>query len=195
MVSGSSARLVAADSHGRNAIEFLGRILQNANQIDSYGYLNYVSGLPESSLFTAGLPRNESTARFTYRAIGTIKDRYVNANMIVTVSIERFTVYFNKSAKADWKNPASFAKGQIVAAARVRDQNMLNVQAPNLGIGMGAADATQLNSVPFILGGHAYSFGRKGMTERFSTSGEGRRTSVQPSISQFVIAGNVVVTR
>ncbi len=184
---------IANAPHERNSIEFQGRILQNVNRITSYGYLTHVSGLSDALVFASQTKRNETTARFTYVAHGRINNRFVNNNMIVTTSVDHFNVFYHRAPGSNWDAPSSFATGRHVATIYVRDQNMLNVQAPDAGIALGAGDATEQSAGVFRLGGHPYRFGHRLLRDRFTTTGEGHRTQVQPPKSTFVIAGNAVM--
>jgi hypothetical protein len=160
-----------------DALEFLGTAAQNGNTISTQGFLNHVSGLPDDSLFS-GPNRRAATARFTFISAGHINGRYLEGNMIVTTSTQVLTITF---------------RGRSIASFSVHFQDMLNVQAPNVGEETGSAWAVQTAAGIFHLGAHSYRFGRLGLNERFFTTGEGRRTQATPPKSEFALAGNATV--
>jgi hypothetical protein len=109
-------------------------------------------------------------------------------------SIGTTVYYYNPAGGAQFANPASFAMGQPVLTATVRSQNILNVQAPNLGVGTNFGELTQTGVSAFDLGGQTYQIGRVGLMERTFSTGEGTRTNAVIPQSFTVLSGNAVVT-
>jgi hypothetical protein len=175
-VSGKAAPVVGA-GRVEEALEFLGSASQNGAGIAVQGYFNHVSGLPDASLFT-GSTRTAATARFTFTSVGQINARYVQGNMIVTTSTQVLRIVFGK---------------QLVGSLSVHFQDILSVQTPNAGIETGTAWAVQTKSGSFRIGNRRYRFGRVGLSERFFTTGEGKRTATTPLRSEFSLAGNAMI--
>ena len=109
-------------------------------------------------------------------------------------SIGTTIYYYNPTGGAQFANPASFAVGQPVLTATVRSQNILNVQAPNLGVGTNFGELTQTGVNAFDLDGQTYQIGRVGLMERTFSTGEGTRTNAVIPQSFTVLSGNAVVT-
>jgi hypothetical protein len=69
---------IGAAPDGQTSIEIIGHIDQNIFELNSYGYITYLPGLPSDLPFTEDTPammRTESTARFTFTATGTANRR------------------------------------------------------------------------------------------------------------------------
>ena len=106
---------------------------------EAFGYLTHISGLPAASLFSHPAPRDETTARSTFYARTRLISRAVVANIFNVTSGGRARFYLDRSPDGDFDRPASFRDGTRIAAERMRFQTILNVQAPNSGIGLGSA--------------------------------------------------------
>lgn len=186
---------VGSATGGQNAVEFVGRADQDGANFISYGYLTHISGLTDTLLFSGTFPFvNETNARFTYYATATLTSRYVISSVFVIDSIGTTVYYYHPAGGAQFANPASFAVGQPVLTATVRSQNILNVQAPNLGVGTNFGELTQTGVSAFDLGGQTYQIGRVGLIERTFSTGEGTRTDPITPKSFTVLSGNAVVT-
>jgi hypothetical protein len=193
--SAASAIEVGSALAGQNAVEYVGRVDQDGANFASYGYLTRISGLTDTLLFSGTFPLvNETNARFTYYATATITSRFVISSVFVIDSIGTTVYYYNPAGGAQFANPASFALGQPVLTATVRSQNILNVQAPNLGVGTNFGELVQTGVGVFDLGGQTYQIGRLGLMERTFSTGEGTRTNAIIPQSFTVLSGNAVVT-
>ena len=180
---------------GQNAVEYVGRVDQDGANFISYGYLTHISSLTDTLLFSGTFPFvNEANARFTYYATATLTSRFVISGVFVIDSIGTTVYYYHPAGGAQFANPASFAMGQPVLTATVRSQNILNVQAPNLGVGTNFGELTQTGVSAFDLGGQTYQIGRVGLMERTFSTGEGTRTDAITPKSFIVLSGNAVVT-
>jgi hypothetical protein len=102
--------------------------------------------------------------------------------------------YYNPSGGAHYDDPASFAIGQPIVTATVRSQNILNVQAPNLGVATNFGELVQTGISVFDLDGQTYQIGRVGLMERTFSTGEGTRTNAVIPQSFTILSGNAVVT-
>jgi hypothetical protein len=205
--SASSAIEVGSALAGQNAVEYVGRVDQDGANFVSYGYLTHISGLTDTLLFSGTFPSvNETNARFTYYATATLTSHYVISNVAVvgsaTLTTSVFVIdsvgttvyYYNPLGGAHYSDPASFAIGQPIVTATVRSQNILNVQAPNLGVGTNFGELAQTGISSFDLGGQTYQIGRVGLMERTFSTGEGTRTNAVIPQSLTILSGNAVVT-
>jgi hypothetical protein len=183
-------------SQGLIASEFVGRVDQNGTNFTAYGYLTHISGLTDTLLFSTTNPSlaNETNARITYYATATLTARSVISSVFVIDSVGVTTYHFNGVPNASFGNPSSFNSGVPIVTATIRYQDILNVQAPNLGIATGTGEFTQNGLASFSLNGQTYRVGRVGMVQRIVTTGEGTRTDPVTPKSFVVQAGNTVIT-
>jgi hypothetical protein len=182
---------------GENAWEIVGRVNQDGANFDGYGYLGHIHGIADNLLFLPGTPllnRNESNARFTYRSNTTLTARYVISNVFVIDSTGSFVIYYNSSPYGDFEDPSSFDDGTPVYVATIRAHDVLNVQAPNLGIANGVAELSQSTATEFTLSGQPYRLGRADLRERLAFTGQGIRTDAVTPKSITVGSGYVLVT-
>jgi hypothetical protein len=193
---------------GQHAVEYVGQVEQVGGVFTSTGYLTRISGLTDTLLFSGTIPfvRDETNARFTYYATATLTSHYVISNVSVvgssTLTTSVFVIdsvgttvyYYNPPGGAHFGNPASFKVGQPIVTATVRSQNILNVQAPNLGVGTNIGELAQTGVSAFDLGGQTYQIGRVGLMERTFSTGEGTRTDPITPKSITILSGNAIVT-
>jgi hypothetical protein len=180
---------------GQNAVEYVGRVDQDGANFISYGYLTRISGLTDTLLFSGTFPLvNETNARFTFYTTATLTSRYVISSVFVIDSVGTTVYYYNPSGGAHLSDPASFAIGQPIVTATVRAQNILNVQAPNLGVSTNLGEFAQTGASSFVLDGQTYQLGRVGLMERLFSTGEGTRTNAVIPQSFTVLSGNAIVT-
>ena len=71
----------------------------------------------------------------------------------------------------------------------------MNVQAPNLGILTLYGEAAQTSAKTFRLLTKSYRFGRVGLGEAVSATGQGLRSQPSPPIATFSAAGNNAISR
>ena len=181
---------------GENAYEIIGRVDQDGVNFTAYGYLGHTYGIADDLLFSTSNPlnRNESTARFTFRSNTTLTSRYVISNVFVVDSAGSLIIYFNSSPHGTFGNPSSFDDGTPIYTATMRAHDVLNVQAPNLGIATGVAELRQSGATEFTLSGQPYRLGRADVWERLVFTGEGIRTDPVTPKSITVGGGYVLVT-
>lgn len=181
---------------GQNAIEFIGRIDQSGFDLTSYGYITYLGGLPGDLLFAEGtnpMLRDQTAARFTFRATGTADGRSNYENIFAATTSASFSIYYNETpAAASFDNPDSFAAGTLVATFEGRLYSMLNVQEPNIGVLLVHSDTTQAAATPFMLSGASYQIGHTGVVSRFTIFGQGFRSSTEPLAASYHMAGDIV---
>jgi hypothetical protein len=192
-----SAVEIGVPMTGENALEIVGRVNQDGVNLDAYGYLSHIHGITDSLLFLPGTPplnRNESNARFAYKSNTTLTSRYVISNVFVIDSAGPFVIYFNSSPYGNFENPSSFDDGTPIYMAAIRAHDVLNVQAPNLGIANGVAELRQGTATEFTLSGQPYRLERADLRERLVFTGQGIRTDAVTPKSITVGAGYVLVT-
>jgi hypothetical protein len=193
--SAATATEVGSAVGGVNAVEYIGRIDQDGSNFVSYGYLTHISGLTDTLLFSGTIPFvNESNAYFTFYTTATLTARNVISGVFMLDAIGTTVYYYNATPGASYATPDSFKAGLPVMTATVRSQNILNVQAPNLGVATNFSEFTQTGASPFTLNGQPYQIGRVGVLERLFSTGEGTRTDPIAPKSFTVVAGNAVVT-
>ena len=193
---------------GVNAVEYVGRVDQAGpfgTSFTSYGYLTHISGLTRTLLFSGTLPSdNETNAHFTFYTTATLTSHHVitgafgslTSSVFVIDSIGTTVYYYNPTPSATFAISKSFAAGIPIVTATVRSQNILNVQAPNVGVGTNFAEFSQTGVSPFTINGQTYQLGRVFLMERLFSTGEGIRTDSNPATTKSftVVAGNAVVT-
>jgi hypothetical protein len=180
---------------GQNAVEFVGRADQTGPNFVGFGYLTRIYGLTQTLVFTSPIINSEATAHFTYYATSTLSSRSVISGVFVVDSIGTIVYYYHATPSASFADPQSFATGIPILTATVHYQDVLNVQAPNLGIASGDAEIVQTDVAPFTLSdGKTYHMGRVGLTGRSYSTGEGTRTNPVLPASFVVMSGYQLVT-
>jgi hypothetical protein len=185
---------VGAAPNGRHGYEFIGRVDQNGANFVSYGYLTYVYGISTGLLYSSPTVQTEATARLTYYTTATLTSRNVLGSIFVVNSAGYTTFYYNDVPSGNFTNSATFNAGTAIATGSVRFHDVLNVQAPNVGIATCEGEMDQLTSTPFVIGGVTNQLGYVGLVARISTTGEGTRTDPIAPASFTNLAGSAVVT-
>ena len=217
VVGGQAAPAVTATEVGSavggvNAVEYIGRIDQAGpfgSSFTSYGYLTHISGLTDTLLFSGTFPAvNEANAHFTFYTTASLSAHYVitgvfststgplPSSVFVIDSVGTTVYYYNPIPGATFDISTSFKSGIPIVTATVRSQNILNVQAPNVGVGTNFGEFTQTGATTFTLAGITYQLGRVGLLERMFSTGQAIRTDANPltTKSTTLAAGNAVVT-
>ncbi|HVO70854.1 MAG TPA: hypothetical protein VMT24_12460 [Aggregatilineaceae bacterium] len=187
----ASPTTVGVPQVGENALEVVGRIDQTALTFNSYGYVTYISGIPDAMMFSDPNPlnHNETTAHFTFVSAANLTARSVLETIFVLNAAGSTTLYYNETPKASFKDPKSFATGTAIASGPERWQSIVNVQAPDTGITTGIGQFTVNTTSPFTLGGQDYLLGAPKQLYRFSYTGEGKRTDKVAPNSTLLVAG------
>ncbi len=179
---------------GQTAQEFVGRVHQEGSTFTQYGYLTHVAGIPDALLFSDPNFRDESHARITFYSKTTLTSRSVIDTLFALNTAGDTRLYFQTNPNRKPTDAGSFAQGAQIATYTVRVHDILNVQAPNVGIATASESLVQRLVKAFTLRGKQYRLGRTGLHQRLSATGEGKRSSVSPLVSDIIIAGDVVVT-
>jgi hypothetical protein len=190
----AAPKTVGVAPTGQTTQELVGRVHQDIAAFTEYGYLTHLAGLPDAALFSDPAQRDEAHARFTFYAQHTLSARSVIDTLFALTIGGRTTMYFTAKPSRNAQDPASFAKGTKIATYSVRGHDILNVQAPNQGIATATASFAQTQAGTFALAGKQYRFGTVGFNQRLAATGEGKRSSINPLVSDIAIAGDVVAT-
>lgn len=184
-----SPQVVGAAPAAQTSLEYVGKIDQAALSFNGYGYLTAISGVPANMMFTDLLNHSEATARFTYVSSAHLTGRSVLETLFVLNAAGTTTVYYNDKPQADFKDPASFGKGVVIATGDEHWQTVVNVQAPDTGIVTGLGEYTQTSETPFTLNGVDYVLGNPNQFIRYTFTGEGKRSDKVAPNSTLIIAG------
>jgi hypothetical protein len=179
---------------GQTALEFVGRVHQEGASFTQYGYLTHIAGIPDAMLFSDPNLRDEGHARFTYYAKTALTARSVLDTLFALTTAGDTRFFFQASPSRQPTDAAAFAKGVRIGTYAGRIHDVVNVQSPNNGIATATESLTEKQSGVFTLGGRQYRFGGVGLRERLSATGEGKRSSTSPLVSDLIFAGDVVVT-
>jgi hypothetical protein len=192
-IRAAAATEVAVAPNGANAIELIGKIDQKATAFNGYGYLTYISGIPDDQMFSDPANRSEATAHFTFASTATLSARSVVETIFMLNATGSTTIYYSQTPKGDFSDPTTFAAGTAIAVSSERFQNIINVQAPDTAIDTTISQFTETSATPFTLNGTDYQFGHVNLVIRLSYTGEGKRTDKILPNSTILIAGNGVV--
>ncbi|MCC6616875.1 MAG: hypothetical protein IT320_25610 [Anaerolineae bacterium] len=178
---------------GENALEFIGKIDQVGPAFTGYGYMSYISGVPDDQLFSDPANRSEATARFTFASTANLTARSVLETLFVLNAAGSTTIYYNETPNGDFADATTFSSGTPIAISSERWQNIISVQAPDTAINTGMSQFHQTTATPFTLNGSNYQLGHVDMLLRFSYTGEAKRMDQILPTSTVVVAGNAVV--
>jgi hypothetical protein len=189
----ADAQEVGVAPDGANAIELIGKIDQNAAAFNGYGYLTYISGIPDDQMFSDPTNRSEATAHFTFASTASLTARSVVETIFMLNAAGSTTIYYNDTPAGDFTDPTTFASGTPIAVSSERFQNIINVQAPDTAIDTTISQFTETSATPFTLNGSDYQFGHVNLLLRLTYTGEGKRTDKILPNSTILVAGNGVV--
>jgi hypothetical protein len=190
----ADAQEVGVAPNQANALELIGKIDQNGLAFNGYGYLTYISGIPEDQMFTDATNHSEATARFTFSSTGTASARSVLETIFVLNGAGNTTIYYNETPKGDFNDPATFAAGTAITTSDERWQNIINVQAPDTAISTTTNQFTETSATPFTLNGSSYQLGHVNLVLRLTYTGEGKRSDKVLPKSTIIFAGYGIVS-
>lgn len=180
-------RRLAEPRHHTAAAEVLGEIAQAGEELAGYGYLTRLAGLADAELFRTG-PHAEATARFTFAAQATVRDRFIRGSLISVTGTGKLSLYLDDDG-GDFAVPASFSDGTRIATFAARFQNVLTITAPNQAVTAIEGELLQRSAHRFRLGGHRCRLGHRGLRLRLSVTGPGTRTDPTLPRAVFDVAG------
>jgi hypothetical protein len=189
----AAAQEVGVAPNGANALELIGKIDQNGAAFNSYGYLTYISGIPDDQMFSDPTNHSEATAHFTFSSTATLTGRSVLETIFVLNAAGSTTIYYNETPKGDFNDPTTCAGGTAIAVSSERFQNVINVQAPDTAIDTTISQFTETSATPFTLNGSDYQLGHVNLMLRLTYTGEGKRADKVLPKSTIIFAGNGVV--
>jgi hypothetical protein len=186
-------RRLGEPRHGRPAAEAVGELAQDGDGLTGYGYITHLAGLGHDALLT-GEPLSESTARLTFFAQATVRERFPHGVLVAVIGTGTLSIHLHEGG-ADFASPGSFAAGPAIARFAARFQHVATVFAPNQAISRIEGDLTQRHARGFELGGRRNQLGRRGLRMHMTASGQGHRTQPVPPQAIFDVAARFDVVR
>jgi hypothetical protein len=181
-------RGVAVGDPGESVVEFRGRITQSGPTgatFASNGFLIEVTGLRTEDLFAG--PPAVGTALFTAHATGELSARVLDMSVHSLDIVGELSVYRRSGPGADFKDPASFTAGVVVARYALTLQDVLAVFAPAQGLPTLTGEMRQTFAGRLPGGGR---FGGRHTLLRMFATGLGRLTDPVTLNAELEIAGN-----
>ena len=129
--------VIGTPPSGQNAMEFIGTGRDSAAGVMPVGYFTHIDGLPDELLFSDPSTRTEATARFTFVGVPATGSRTQLGTLVSSSGTATVTFFFNATPGANFNDPSSFAKGQLIAAYSVRTHSVLHVLVPISAAGPG----------------------------------------------------------
>jgi hypothetical protein len=142
---------------------------------------------------TNPISHTDAVARFTFFGTANMTARTVISDVTKIHSVDaigQIDFYYNATPNTNFDDPQSFTRGARIATLSALYHNVLNIQAPGMGLASSVADLTQIRATSFSIGGRSYRLGRLGMLERLTASGAGRL--LDPTHAVIDLAGDVV---
>ncbi len=177
---------------GERSFALVGRNIYGADEVQLFGYLTAVVGLSPADLFAAA-PESVETARFTFAGALKNTSSTSRADITTTEGSGTLQIFFNESGGARWSDPASFRSGEIVAEFTIEVSDVLQRQAPGVGVAVGDGKAVQIVSAEFTIEGAAVRFGREGMERRLRYVGA--LVSGNEAATETALTGSATMTR
>ena len=189
---GGGPRVLGVPRGGRNAVEVIGALAQDGDDLTGHGYLTRIAGLSDALLF-AGTERGASTARFTFSSSVRVVSLVVQGSVFSATGVGTIDFYLDRDGGGDFANPATFADGTRIARYDARFQNVLTVIAPDRAVIALEGELEQRQARQFSLGGRRHRLGRRRLRQRLSANGLGTRTDATVPRASFDVAGRIVL--
>lgn len=179
---------------GSTVFTFVGRIEQDGPLIVNVGYLTSIEGMDTADLFTGDDPleRSAETARFTYFTSGLLEERSVVKNLFTTSGSAETTFHYRVDGGADLDDPSTFRDGEEIATTTSAWHNLVNVQAPNVGILTATSDDVQDSVTGLALDVGTVQFGSPGNRFHLTFSGHGVRTDADAPRATLDYSGQAI---
>jgi hypothetical protein len=181
----------AADDRVDNALEFVGKLIQEGGRFTGFGYATAARGLDPNSLFDGGGDPAEGAALLTIYSVSTLESIARVNGVFAARARGTFRLYWRDAAGADFSDPASFAVGTLIAEAWAEFHNTLTVTDPDQGIAHIVAALTQKKAASFSAGNNHYRIGGRGVRARLTAVGKGLRTDPSLPAAIFDLGGYV----
>jgi hypothetical protein len=170
------------------SMELVGQV----NNVDissfQFGYLNFIKGIDRTTIFS-GTPQNETTALFSFDNVTTTKQVIDNGPMRINDRVGTSTIYLDAVPDGDFTNPASFANGTPILAARLRHQVIVDTVTGSFT----ATFALKVTSTEsFMLGDRKFKLGKVGQNLRLTFIGHLNATPPPAAhIAGFMVGGDL----
>jgi hypothetical protein len=177
---------------GRNAVEVIGALVQDGDDLTGHGYLTRIAGLSDALLYASD-QRGAATARFTFSSSVRVVSLLVQGSVFVATGVGTIDFFLDPDGGGDFAAPATFADGTRIARYDARFQNVLTVIAPDKAVIALEGELVQRQAPRFTLAGRRYRLGRRRLRERLSVKGLGTRTDATVPRAVFDVAGHIVL--
>jgi hypothetical protein len=197
-----AGRRVGSGPTDRHSVGLLMAIRQEGPTLAGFGYLTRVRGLDGAQLFTTAPaihsadPRasDPAPARFTFYSEAKIESLSQLGEAISSTGAGRVRIYYQANGGASFGDPASFARGLLIATLSGNFQNDLTVTEPNTADVHMTADLTQSGGRLFTSkGAGSLRFGGPGYAWTLRASGRGHRTEPATPRSELTLSGDLGV--
>ena len=195
-------RRIGSGPTDRHSVGLLTAIRQVGPSLVGFGYLTRVRGLNNAQLFTTAPaiqsadPRasDPGPARFTFYSEAKIESLSQLGAAISSTGGGRVRIYYQASGGASFADPASFAKGLLIATLDGSFQNDLTVIEPNTADVNVTADLiqTQARSFTSATAGRL-RFGGPRYAWTWRATGRGIRTDPTTPRSELTLSGDLGV--
>ena len=198
----ASGRRIGSGPTDRHSVGLLMAIRQVGPSLVGFGYLTRVRGLNNAQLFTAAPaihsadPRasDPGPARFTFYSEAKIESLSQLGAAISSTGGGRVRIYYQANGGASFGDPASFAKGLLIATLDGNFQNDLTVTEPNTADVNVTADLTQTQARAFTSAAAGrLRFGGPRYAWRWRATGRGIRTDPATPRSELTLSGDLGV--
>jgi hypothetical protein len=186
-----AAAAVGIAPEARDAIDVIGTILQDGPRLTGFGWLTDVAGLTARDLFTDAAQRGASTARLLWHAEVQVGDVDVLPGLFFGAGDGRLRIFFAADGGARDGDPATFARGRLVARYTGRFRNVQTVIAPDHAVTEIIGELSQRVAQRFVVSGRHVRFGRVGQLERLQAAGPAVRTEPTIPRSTRYVAGSI----
>jgi hypothetical protein len=178
---------------GEPSLRFVGRSLYQPESAQLVGYLTGIIGLESSQLFVNGSPAVER-ARFTLVAEIPAATMSNQGDVTKIAGAGTLRVYLDEDAGASWDDPGSFADREAVAEFAIALRDVVQRQAPGVGVVVGDYTLRQETAAEFTLDGERYRFGDAGIEQRLRYVGALLDESNQAPARVAAVTGSAAVT-
>ncbi|MCC7023967.1 MAG: hypothetical protein IT338_14180 [Thermomicrobiales bacterium] len=156
---------VGSGPEGERSLALDGRSTRSGQTIELYGYATAVVGL-DPSLLSTGTALSVDTARFTFQGEIEISDSSRQGDVETTRGSGTLRLYYADAGGAAWDSPASFAAGEPIASWSLQAAEVMQRQAPGVGVVVGDGQMMQTDAEEFAVGGDTYRLGKAAIGQR-----------------------------
>ena len=195
-------RRIGSGPTDRRSIGLLMAVRQSGPALIGLGYFTRVRGLDNAQLFTTppavrstdARASDPSPARFTFYAEAKIESLAQLDEAITSNGGGRVRIYYQANGGARFDDPATFARGVLIATLTGTFQNDLTLTEPNTAAVSMTADLTQIGARRFTpAGAGGVRFGGLRYAWALRATGRGRRTEPTEPRSELKLSGDLGV--